>query len=95
MTARLETMMKMNPVFAKTLADCEPWAVRRAESIRGIDGQAGRRHPERTYQEDGHTRRNWCGGCSDPEGCVTCDLDQPMGKDYKNLKSLIGKDKRR
>lgn len=95
MTARLEAVMKMNPAFAEALARGEPWALKHAESVRGIDGQAGRRHPERAHQEDGHTRRNWCGGCSDPEGCVMCDLDEPTGKFYADMKSSIGKDRSR
>lgn len=93
MTERLNALMAMNPEFAQALARGEDWALKQADSVRGIDGQSFRRHPERAHQEDGHTRRNWCGGCSDPEGCVTCDLDQPTGKLYERMKPHIGKDR--
>lgn len=84
--------MAMNPKFAAALASGEDWALKHADSVRGIDGQGYRRHPERAHQEDGHTRRNWCGGCSDPQGCVTCDLDEPTGELYRRMKPHIGKD---
>ncbi len=92
MTDRLNALIAMNPDFREALERGEDWALKHADSVRGIDGQSIRRHPERAHQEDGHTRRNWCGGCSDPEGCVTCDLDQPTGQLYQSLKAHIGKD---
>lgn len=95
MTERLNTLIAMNPTFAKALAEGEDWALKQADSVRGIDGQSFRRHPERAHKEDGHTRRNWCGACSDPEGCVTCDLDKPTGRLYESMKPHIGKDRRR
>jgi hypothetical protein len=95
MSARLETMFAMNPDFKKAYLNGESWALKQADSIRGIDGQSNRRHPERAHQENGLERRNWCGACSDPEGCVTCDLDEPSGSVYQNMKPYIGKDRRR
>lgn len=95
MSARLQAMFAMNPEFKDAYAKGESWALKQAESILGIDGQSSRRHPERAHQEDGLTRRNWCGACSDPEGCVTCDLDEPSGEVYLRMKPYIGKDRRR
>jgi hypothetical protein len=73
-TERLNRLRALNPGFADAERKGEAWAVQRAEMVRGIDGKAGRRHPERAAKEDGKPR-NWCGTCLHPEGCVTCDLD--------------------
>jgi hypothetical protein len=64
----------MNKEFAEAYAKGEKWAVQHADMVRGVDGQANRRHPERAPKEDGRPR-NWCGSCVHPEGCVCCDLD--------------------
>ena len=74
MTDRLRALMKANPRFAEALADGERWAVQRAEMVKGIDGQSSRHFPERALEEDGITRRNWCGSCASKLGCVMCDL---------------------
>lgn len=66
--------MAVNPTFAQALARGERWAVERAEMVRGIDGEASRQFPERAPEEDGVTRRNWCGSCPSKLGCVMCDL---------------------
>jgi hypothetical protein len=72
--SRLDAVLAMNPEFAEAYARGETWAVQHAEMVRGVDGQASRRHPERAPREDGRPR-NWCGDCIHPEGCVSCDLD--------------------
>lgn len=87
MTARLNQVLMMNPEFATALRKGEPWAIKHAEGIRGIDGQASRRHPERAFKEDGTIRRNWCGSCAYVDGCVTCDLDG----DHNASKGQVGK----
>lgn len=76
MTTRLETLLATNEDFAKAYREGETWARKHADVVLGIDGQASRRHPERSLTEDGHTRRNWCGQCPSKEGCVMCDLDE-------------------
>lgn len=73
-TDRLRALRAMNPEFANAEARGERWATLRAEEVRGIDGKASRRHPERSRKEDGQPH-NFCGTCLHPEGCVTCDLD--------------------
>ncbi len=87
---RLSVTMEMNPEFAEALARGEPWALKYAESSRGLDGKASRRHPERAHREDG-LPHNWCGVCPDAEGCVMCDLDEPTGETYRAMKGNIGK----
>lgn len=74
MSSRLNTVMQLNPEFAEALARGESWALKYADAVKGIDGEASRRHPERAFEEDGK-RRNWCGSCSHKKGCVVCDLD--------------------
>lgn len=74
MTPRLDTLMAMNPEFARAYRAGEDWALKHADAVRGIDGQASRRHPDRAFKEDGK-RRNWCGQCPSRLGCVVCDLD--------------------
>ena len=74
-TERLRMLRSMNPEFAKAEARGEKWALQQSEIVRGIDGQASRRHPERAPQEDGRPR-NWCGSCPHEEGCVMCDLSE-------------------
>lgn len=91
MNARLDLTMKMDPAFKEAYDRGEKWALDYADCSRGIDGEASRKHPERTLKEDGFTRHNWCGACSDPDGCVSCDLDQPTGKLYEQVKGSIGK----
>ena len=76
MTPRLQTLLAMNKEFADAYHRGEKWAVDHAECVLGLDGQASRRHPERTLREDGETRRNWCGQCPSRQGCVMCDLDE-------------------
>lgn len=73
-TDRLRLLREMSPDFAQAEFRNERWATDRAEMVRGIDGKASRRHPERSQKEDGEPR-NWCGSCLHPEGCVSCDLD--------------------
>jgi hypothetical protein len=85
MNKRLNQVMAMNPDFAEALADGKPWAVDRAESIRGIDGRASRTFPDRSRREDGKPR-NWCGSCPHIEGCVCCDLPEATGETYQALK---------
>lgn len=63
----------LNPEFAQAEMRGDRWAMRHADTVRGIDGKASRIHPERAMKEDGRPR-NWCGSCVHPEGCVTCDL---------------------
>ena len=75
MTARLQMLMGMNPTYARALENGESWAVQHAEQVRGLDGEASRRHPERAHKQDGITRQNWCGTCPFKGGCVMCDLD--------------------
>lgn len=87
MTARLDLLMRINPDFATALQKGEPWALKHADAVRGLDGQASRRHPERAFKEDGHTRRNWCGTCAFKGGCVICDLDG----DHVGMKGHIEK----
>lgn len=89
MTERLNQVMSMNPTFARALANGEDWALRQAESIRGIDDQASRRHPERAHKEDGRPH-NWCGACPHKDGCMMCDLDEPDAATYRSLKPVIG-----
>lgn len=72
-TERLRLLRAMNADFATAEARGERWAVQQADMIRGIDGQASRRYPERSRNEDGRPQ-NFCGSCPHPEGCVTCDL---------------------
>jgi hypothetical protein len=74
MTKRLEQVLAMEPDFAEALRKGEKWAIQQAEMIRGIDGKANRRFPERARKEDGHTGRNWCGTCPHEGGCIMCDL---------------------
>lgn len=76
MTSRLQTALALNPEFAEAYNNGEEWARKQADAILGIDGKASRRHPERSFKEDGQTRRNWCGQCPSKEGCVMCDLDE-------------------
>ncbi len=83
-TDRLREMRALNPGFAAAEAKGESWATQRADMIRGIDGKASRRHPERAPLEDG-LPRNWCGTCLHAEGCVMCDLD---GMDHATFKAL-------
>ena len=90
MTERLNQLMALNPEFAVALAKGEDWAIIQAESVRGIDGKASRRHPERAHKEDGRPH-NWCGACSHKDGCIMCDLDEPDAKTYRGLKPAIGK----
>jgi hypothetical protein len=85
-TERLRALRVMNPEFAKAEANGERRALHHAEMVRGIDGKASRRHPERAPHEDG-TPRDWCGSCLHPDGCVMCDLDE--SKD--NLLKMWGK----
>ena len=77
-TDRLRALRAMNPEFAAAEARGEKWALQQAESVRGIDGQASRRYPERAHKEDGKPH-NFCGACRHPEGCITCDLDGNPG----------------
>jgi hypothetical protein len=86
MTARLDQMLAMNADFKEAYIKGERWALQHAEAIRGIDGQASRRFPERAFKEDGHTRRNWCGTCAHKEGCISCDLPG----DHASMKGMIG-----
>jgi hypothetical protein len=86
--SRLNLIMAMNPEFAEALTRGEKWAVRHADALNGLDGNASRRHPERAFEEDGITRRNWCGSCSSKRGCITCDLDG----DHRATKGMVGKD---
>jgi hypothetical protein len=74
-TDRLRMLRALNPEFAEAEARGEKWARHHAEMVRGVDGKAGRQHPERTPHEDGQSR-NWCGSCLHPEGCVSCDLSE-------------------
>lgn len=87
MTQRLNAVLAANPDFAKAFYKGEKWALQQAEEIRGIDGQASRRFPERARKEDGHTRRNWCGTCVFEGGCVCCDLPG----NHEATKGRIGK----
>ena len=73
-TERLRLLRAMNPDFAKAEARGEQWAIQQADMVRGIDGQASRRYPERVLKEDGQPHK-FCGSCPHPEGCITCDLD--------------------
>ena len=73
--SRLDLLIALNPEYAEALRRGDSWAVKHAEVVKGLDGNANRRHPERTLKEDGETRRNWCGHCSAKKGCVMCDLD--------------------
>jgi hypothetical protein len=73
-TDRLRKLREMNPEFAEAEARGERWAVQHADMVRGIDGEASRRHPERAPKEDGQPH-NFCGVCPHPEGCMMCDLD--------------------
>jgi hypothetical protein len=72
-TERLKLLRELNPHFAELEANGDPWALRQAEMVRGIEGQASRRFPERTMKEDGKPH-NFCGCCPHPEGCMMCDL---------------------
>ena len=83
-TARLEQLRALNPEFAEAERRGEKWAVDQADMVRGIDGEASRKHPERAPHQDGQPR-NWCGSCLHPEGCITCDLD---GMDSRLRKSF-------
>ncbi len=83
-TDRLRQLRAMNPEFAAAEARGERWALNQAESVRGIDGQASRRYPERSHREDGKPR-NWCGSCPFEGGCVMCDL----GEDHQ-FRKMIG-----
>lgn len=76
MTPRLETLLNMNPEFETAYYAGEDWAMKQADAVLGLDGQASRRHPDRAFKEDGYTRRNWCGQCPSRDGCVMCDLDE-------------------
>lgn len=87
MSERLQRMFEMNPGFTDAYAKGESWALKHADSLRGLDGESFRRHPERAHQEDGITPRNWCGTCPNKKGCVTCDLDG----DYEAMKGKIAK----
>jgi hypothetical protein len=73
-TDRLRMLREMNPDFARAEARGEPWAMIQAEMVRGIDGQASRKYPERARNEDGKPH-NHCGSCPHPEGCMHCDLN--------------------
>lgn len=77
-TERLKTLRAMNPDFAEAESRGETWAIQHAEMVRGIDGMAARRYPERSRKEDGMPH-NHCGSCPHPEGCVTCDLPNNPG----------------
>jgi hypothetical protein len=90
MNDRLKHVMSLNQEFAEALARGDDWAIKHAECVKGIDGEANRRHPERALREDGRPR-NWCGGCTHKEGCITCDLDEPDAATYRSLKPVIGK----
>lgn len=83
MSARLQAVLAANEDFAKAFYRNERWAVERAEQIRGIDGLASSRHPERV--SDGYSR-NWCGTCPYRDGCMTCDMDG----DHKAMKGFVG-----
>jgi hypothetical protein len=86
--SRVDQLMAMEPEFAEALANLEPWAVQHADILNGMDGlPTTRRHPERNLQQNGVTRRNWCGTCASKQGCVTCDLDGH----YPDMKGAIGK----
>ena len=82
MSQRLDLVMQLNPEFAKAYAKGEQWAIRHAEAVRGIDGLASRRFPERDFQKG---PRNWCGSCPFRDGCMVCDLPYDHG-----MKGLIG-----
>ena len=63
-------LIRFNRDFAKALEKGEKWAVkhmRKSEELNSGNPYAF----ERNF--DGKKRR-WCGGCSDPEGCVVCLL---------------------
>ncbi len=74
-TERLRLLRALNPKFAEDEAKGEKWALQQAECVRGIDGEASRRYPERARREDGKPQ-NWCGSCPFEEGCIMCDLDE-------------------
>jgi hypothetical protein len=79
----------LNPEFAEAEARGEKWALQHSDMVRGIDGKASRRHPDRAPKEDGRPH-NWCSDCIHPEGCITCDLDaMPPGlrKEFGSYKT--------
>ncbi|MEK7531105.1 MAG: hypothetical protein AAB573_04555 [Patescibacteria group bacterium] len=76
--ARLELLMKLNPEFRDRVHRGDREAMVRADIVTSLDdagGQlTGRKHPERALREDGKPH-HFCNGCSDKDGCVSCDLD--------------------
>jgi len=98
--SRLEMLRALNPEFAKAEVRGETWAIRQAECVRGLDGKASRRFPERAFNEN-NGPRNHCGSCPYEDGCMTCDLPEnhsfrkkfgpawpaePKRRTYKNRK---------
>ena len=78
MSERLRILMELNPEFKEAVHRGETWAIQHADTVSALDGGrgqlTGRRHPERARKEDGKPH-HFCNGCSDKEGCVSCDLD--------------------
>lgn len=85
--ARLDALMNLNPHFRDQVHRGERDAMIRADIVTSLDGGrgglTGRRHPERAYKEDGKPH-HFCNGCSDKDGCVSCDLDDlPQDQLYR------------
>ncbi len=88
-------MMDLNPHFRDQVHRGERGAVIRADIVTSLDGGGGqltgRRHPERAAREDGKPH-HFCNGCSDREGCISCDLDDlPYDQMYRWENNVTGK----
>lgn len=91
---RLELLMQLNPDFAKLVHQGNREAIVRADIVSSLDGGkgllTGRKHPARALREDGKPHP-FCNGCSEKEGCITCDLDDlPHDQMYRWENNLTG-----
>ena len=84
---RLDMLMQLNPRLSDQVHRGDKEAILRADIVTSLDGArgqlTGRKHPERAHREDGKPH-HFCNGCSDKNGCISCDLDDlPQDQLYR------------